>query len=216
MSPIAIDVLRSGSQMGLTPKPGALSHPWGWTALWLGACEKVEGVGNTGKVRGRTQKGLNRAEMNTGLRWVPTKLNSLRDLCSHWGSEYPPDTYRMWDTWVNSTSERCWVFSWQEVFMSQQWEVAASKANVTVAAASGGQWTGREERLLNQGACRKCSPGNLSGKGAPTICWWLGWEGAVGYCCIPLILCPKCANNIFLSKYNPFFIFLHLPYLPWE
>ena len=46
--------------------------------------------------------------------------------------------------------------------------------------------------------------------------WWLGWEGAVGYCCIPLILCPKCADNLFLSKYNPFCIFLHLPYLPWE
>lgn len=140
----------------------------------------MEGVDNTGKARGRTQKGLIRAEINIGLQWVPTKLNSLRDLCSHWGSEYPPDTYRMWDTWVNSTSERCWVFSWQEVFMSQQWEVAASKANVTVAVASGGQWTGREERLLNQGACRKCSPGNLSGKGAPTICWDLrcgGWGG---------------------------------------
>lgn len=72
---------------------------------------KVGGMDKTGKVRGRIPKGHNRADINIGPKLIHTKMKDNRDLCLPWGSEYPPDTYRMWDPWVNSTSERCWGFS---------------------------------------------------------------------------------------------------------
>lgn len=82
---------------------------------------------STGEVRGRIQKGLNRAEINIGPKSMHASMKGNRDLCLPWGSEYPPDTHRMWDCGSTAQVKDVGVLVDRKSHMSQQWEVEARK-----------------------------------------------------------------------------------------
>lgn len=155
-----------------------------------------------------------------------TKMKGNRDLCLHWGSEYPQTHTGCGLPGSTAQVKDVGFLVDRKSHMSQQWEAATSRANVTVASTSGGTMSrgGRRYPQVSLHPGNGVHAGNLSGKGALTTCQASDMVARVGGGSLLLLLLyhspyplslPK-HISIFLSNCSLFLTFMHLPYLLWE